>query len=133
MDNNHEEEREDTLTNIRAVRAGVTSLFEARGQDQKRTGRLTKWAFGAALVILAIGMTAATHMSQGISEIRDDQQLVRGDLSKILLVTTNLAYEAEAHEALEAVTSPPEAPTPEPAFGLTAAPNTLGTQAGTAP
>lgn len=111
----HEDEREDTLTNIRAVRAGVATLSEAREQDQKRTGRITKWAFGAVLVILAVGMTAATHMSQGISEIRDDQQIVRGDITKLLTVTTHLAHEAEQAQALEAVTSPPppEAPAPD--------------------
>lgn len=121
MDNN-EDEREDTLTNIRAVRAGVKSLFDARGQDQTRTGRLTKLAFGVVLVIFAVGMTAATHMSQGISEIREDQRLVHGDITKILLVTTNLAYEAQHAQVPPSIELPESTP-----------PNTLGTQATPAP
>lgn len=115
----NEDEREDTLTNIRAIHAGVANLFEARGQDRTRIGKLVTLAFGAVLVVFVVGLAAATHMSQGISDIREDQQIVHGDISKILTVTTNLVYEAEqarAHEHPTIVIPPEPAPsTPPPA------------------
>lgn len=126
--NDNEDEREDTLTNIRAVRTGVTSLSRAVEKDRTKAGRLTKLAFGVVLVIFAAGMTAATHMSQGISDIREDQRLVQGDISKILTVTTNLANEAQQAHALERRVILPTVPAPLPP-----PPEALGTQAPTAP
>lgn len=98
---NEEDELDDTLTNIRAVRAGVTSLTDAHSADQTRNGRLMKLTFTTALVVFVFGMLTATHMSLGISDIREGQTAAHTDIAKILVVTTTLAHEAEQAQAVE--------------------------------